>query len=162
MRAGLRGSFLYSSAVGEERRRSVICTRVRVSCVFQNNFLPWEARVALVSAIFKTTLLFQNFQTSKQQGRRWYVLAARVVARELMPYAMIRPVSKTALAPLSSNVIPILRALPRICLSLHLFLVFIVGSRVCRESYRRSRTATWAGLWIGKSLGQLSIFLNAC
>ena len=124
MRAGLRGSFLYSSAVGEERRRSVICTRVRVSCVFQNNFLPWEARVALVSAIFKTTLLFQNFQTSKQQGRRWYVLAARVVARELMPYAMIRPVSKTALSPLSSNVIPNLRALPRICLSLSISFSF--------------------------------------
>jgi hypothetical protein len=59
-------------------------------------------------------------------GAEVYVLLARVVARELMPYAMIRPVIETALAPLSSNVIAILRALPRVVLPL--FLVFIVES----------------------------------
>lgn len=93
---------------------------VRLSELFPSLGSQARARIRHL----QTILLFQNFQTSKQQGRRWYVLAARVVARELMPYAMIRPVSKTALAPLSSNAIPNLRALPRICLSLSISFSF--------------------------------------
>lgn len=100
MRAGLRGSFLYSSAVRKKVAGQLYC-RLCVCAVFLN-----EIRVPLISSFLRW---FSSPGIPVMRNNGYNVQAAREVARELMPYAMTRPVI-TALAPLSPKYGIVVRA----------------------------------------------------
>lgn len=98
-------------------------------------------RVRSLSHGFQVPLISSNLRWFSSPGipvmrnNGYNVQAAREVARELMPYAMTRPVI-TALAPLS----------PKYDMSSALRAFIQVGWSDRRISYRRCRTATWAEL----------------
>ena len=109
LRAGLRGSFLYSSAV---EKSSQVSHAVHIAHV---RFLSTSILVTLISSFNSrcSSSHVGRLQYHDQDGEKENVQAARVVASELMPYAMTRPVIETALAPLSLSNKCILRARAR-------------------------------------------------
>jgi hypothetical protein len=92
LRAGLRGSFLYSSAAERDVVSYAACCARALS--------PIQVRDPLISSV----LLYSSspgIPGIQEIDRN--VLAARVLASELMPYAMTRPVM-IPLAPLYPSV----------------------------------------------------------
>lgn len=89
LRAGLRGSFLYSSAVKKQSQVSGVLREAHVCVLSADVHVPLISSFDIPCSSSAIKLRYRNKDTEGEN-----VQAARVVASELMPYAMTRPVMK--------------------------------------------------------------------
>ena len=93
--------------------REEIAGQLCCSCGACVHNLRWCSCSAHIPLNFRRSFSLVEPQYRNKDRERENVQAARVVASELMPYAMTRPVIETALAPLSLSKKCILRARAR-------------------------------------------------